>query len=117
MAQTVDGTILAGGFSITLSTTGSVIVNSYSIDRPGNSIIQTDANDEPNAAIHYDGLMTGSANIQVDDTGTQADVRGETFTTSDMTGESQVFIVTASNLSGSKNGLTTGDITFAEQLA
>lgn len=117
MARDLDGTIIDGGFTITIGSPGvEVIVNSYSINRPRNEIIQTDENDEPNAAIRSNGQVTGSANIQVSQTSEQADFRGEEFTTAAMTGTSEAFQVLDSNPGGSKNGLTTQDITFSKVL-
>lgn len=114
MAKVTDGIVLAGGFTVDLVTAAiTVIVNSWSIDRAGSSIFQTDENDEPNAAVHYDGPTTGSANIQISTTGGQADIRGDTFITTAITGSSQTFNIVTSAISGSKSGLVTADITFA----
>jgi len=118
MSRTTDGTILSGGFTIDLVTaTLTVIVDTYSISRPGSTIVQTDEDDEPIAAIHYDGLMTGTATISVTATTGQADFRGDTFITSDMTGSSQTFIINESSPSGSKTGLTTHSISFTQKFS
>lgn len=113
-----DGTILSGGFTVDLDNASlTVIVNSCSFNRPGNTILQTDENDEPNAAIHYNGFGTGTMNIQVSAAAGQADFRGDTFTTSSITGSSKAFNIVGSNLSRSKSGLVTGDLEFAEDIS
>ena len=118
MAKITDGTILAGGFTIDLDTAGiTVIVDSYNISRPMKSIVQTDQNDEPTAAVHMNDIMTGSVNISVTAAAGQADFRGDTFTTTNITGSSQAFYIVSSDPSGSKSGLNTQTLSVVEKFS
>lgn len=98
----------------------TLIVNNANFDRPQNTLVQTDQNDEPNAAAHWNGLATGTLEIQTSDgsvTEERIDLRGDTFTTDEIEGVSKKYTINNSNISRGKGStLATGSLTFAEIL-
>lgn len=121
MTLVKDGTILAGGFTISLDVSLlTILVNSCSFNRPVNTLVQTDENDEPSAAAHWKGFATGSMEIQTSDgsvTEERIDLSEDTFTTDEIEGSSKKYRVTESNVTRGKGStLATGTLGIAEVL-
>jgi hypothetical protein len=82
-----DGNILAVGFIANVQPANVLyVVNSASLELPGESTIVTNANGVPTAARHFEGaIRTGTAEIQVNATADKGDIRGNYFTTDEFT--------------------------------
>ncbi len=118
MALTKDGDIIAGGFTITLDTAAiTLTVNTGNITRPGNTVVRTDVNDEPAAAAHWKGYATGTLQIETKIVAEQADFTHDTFTTVEIEGASQKYIITGGGVSRGKGStLSVGDLQIAHFL-
>lgn len=72
-----DGTVYHGDISVTLSTTGAVIIEGFAVTRPVREVRQYNASGEPLKRKQFDDFSTASGTIQYN--GTKPS-RHETFT-------------------------------------
>lgn len=112
MAAYTDGTIIKGGFTITLDTAGlTVIVDTCSAGKPSKVITRTDENDAPAAQLVYDDWETCNMTIQINATAARGDFRGDTFTTSSIDGTSKKYVIVSQTDAVNKSATVTYDIT------
>jgi hypothetical protein len=112
MADYSDGNILLGGFTITFDTAGlTAIVDSCTDNKPMKVVNRTDENDDPAAAFAYDDFHTCTMTIQINQTAEQADLRGDSFTTSSIDNTSRTYFVTSQSAAKNKGQMVTYDLT------
>lgn len=114
-----SGNIIAASFVATINPANvSYVFNSAQLDLPGETITVTNENGAVTAVRAFEGtLTTGSAEIQVNATADQDDLRGNYFITTAFTNSNVNCIIVTQSAPVVKNTARVYNITFFKALA
>lgn len=107
------GVTLYASFTATINAV-TYVFNSASLTQPTNQFQVTDESNVPSGLALTAGWATGTAEIQVNASADQQDLRGYTFATTQFDGTSRTFVITDQSPSISKENVRTCSISYTE---